>query len=62
MPYAWLVLGSEGRYEQTLRTDQDNALVYDDEASPEAVRYFERLAELVVGWLVECGFPVAPAM
>lgn len=60
VPYAWLVLGSEGRYEQTLRTDQDNALVYNDEASPEAVRYFEQLAELVVGWLVECGFPRCP--
>ena len=60
VPYAWLVLGSEGRYEQTLRTDQDNALVYDDEASPEAVLYFEQLAELVVGWLVECGFPRCP--
>ncbi len=60
VPYAWLVLGSEGRYEQTLRTDQDNALVYSDEAGPEAVQYFERLAELVVNWLVECGFPRCP--
>jgi len=60
VPYAWLVLGSEGRYEQTLRTDQDNALVYDDSASSEDVSYFEKLAELVVGWLVECGFPRCP--
>ena len=28
--YAWIVFGSEGRLEQTLLTDQDNALVYDD--------------------------------
>jgi CBS domain-containing protein len=35
-PYAWLVLGSEGRYEQTLRTDQDNALSYADEHPPDA--------------------------
>ncbi|MBK9778332.1 MAG: CBS domain-containing protein [bacterium] len=27
-PYAWLVFGSEGRMEQALLTDQDNALVY----------------------------------
>lgn len=60
VPYAWLVLGSEGRYEQTLRTDQDNALVYDDSASADNVRYFEQLATLVVDWLVECGFPRCP--
>ena len=29
-PYAWVVFGSEGRMEQTLLTDQDNALVYAD--------------------------------
>ena len=32
-PYAWLVFGSEGRMEQTLLTDQDNALVYADEGA-----------------------------
>ena len=32
-PYAWLALGSEGRMEQTLLTDQDNALVYADEGA-----------------------------
>ncbi len=59
-PYAWMVLGSEGRYEQTLRTDQDNALVYHDEAPPEAEDYFSTLAERVVTQLVECGFPRCP--
>jgi CBS domain-containing protein len=56
-PYAWLVLGSEGRYEQTLRTDQDNALVYADDAPPEANAYFATLAERVINQLVACGFP-----
>lgn len=60
LPYAWLVLGSAGRYEQTLRTDQDNALVYADDAPPEAVAYFTRLAELMVERLVACGFPRCP--
>lgn len=33
-PFAWLALGSAGRLEQNLLTDQDNALVYaDDEES-----------------------------
>ena len=32
-PYAWIAFGSEGRMEQTLLTDQDNALVYADEGA-----------------------------
>ncbi len=59
-PYGWLVLGSEGRYEQTLRTDQDNALVYADDAPPDAEDYFAALAQQVVGNLVACGFPLCP--
>jgi CBS domain-containing protein len=59
-PYAWLVLGSEGRYEQTLRTDQDNALVFADDHPPDAPDYFRALAELVVERLVACGFPRCP--
>ncbi|MBX0327274.1 cyclic nucleotide-binding/CBS domain-containing protein, partial [Oscillochloris sp. ZM17-4] len=57
VPYAWLVLGSEGRFEQTLRTDQDNALVYADDAPPEAEDYFRTLSERIVEQLVFCGFP-----
>ncbi|MBK6734233.1 MAG: cyclic nucleotide-binding/CBS domain-containing protein [bacterium] len=58
-PYAWLVFGSEGRMEQALLTDQDNALVYarDDTGAPE---YFARLAARVVGDLVTAGFPPCP--
>lgn len=56
-PYAWLVLGSEGRYEQTLHTDQDNAIAYADNAPPEAEAYFIQLAERIVGQLEACGFP-----
>jgi CBS domain-containing protein len=59
-PYAWLVLGSAGRCEQTPHTDQDNALVYADDASPIAERYFAALADRIVGQLVECGFPRCP--
>ncbi|EFO81798.1 CBS domain-containing protein [Oscillochloris trichoides DG-6] len=60
VPYAWMVLGSEGRFEQTLRTDQDNALVYADDAPPEAESYFAKLADLIVGQLEVCGFPRCP--
>lgn len=59
-PYAWMVLGSEGRHEQTLRTDQDNALVYADHAPSDAGVYFARLAERIVEQLVACGFPRCP--
>jgi CBS domain-containing protein len=59
-PYAWLVLGSEGRYEQTLRTDQDNALIYADNPAAGAEDYFARLADRVVEQLVACGFPRCP--
>lgn len=62
-PYAWLVFGSEGRLEQALLTDQDNALVYGDTAAPDAAAakdYFARLAALVVADLVTAGFPPCP--
>jgi len=58
-PYAWIVFGSEGRMEQALLTDQDNALAYAEE-SPEARRYFAELAEYVVGGLIQVGFPPCP--
>jgi CBS domain-containing protein len=34
----WIALGSEGRVEQTLASDQDNALVFADGADPDAMR------------------------
>jgi CBS domain-containing protein len=56
--YAWLGLGSEGRREQTLVTDQDNALIFSGETSPEKVAYYEELARKVVEGLNGCGFPL----
>ncbi|MBI5067775.1 MAG: CBS domain-containing protein [Deltaproteobacteria bacterium] len=58
-PYAWIVFGSEGRMEQTLLTDQDNALVYADAGASQA-DWFRRFAELVNADLVAAGFPVCP--
>jgi len=55
-PYAWMVFGSEGRMEQTLLTDQDNALVWDDAAGQE-VAWYGQLAERVNADLVTAGFP-----
>ena len=55
-PFAWIVFGSEGRLEQTLLTDQDNAIVY-GEQSPAAQSYFTALAKQVVENLIQVGFP-----
>ncbi|HEX9051772.1 MAG TPA: DUF294 nucleotidyltransferase-like domain-containing protein [Anaeromyxobacter sp.] len=58
-PYAWIVFGSEGRMEQMVLTDQDNALVYGDD-TPEARAYFGALAEKAVADLQAAGFPRCP--
>jgi CBS domain-containing protein len=55
-PFAWIVFGSEGRMEQTLLTDQDNALIY-GEKSGAAQHYFAALAKHVVDGLIQVGFP-----
>ncbi|PTX21396.1 CBS domain-containing protein [Pontibacter mucosus] len=57
--FAFMVLGSEGRKEQTLNTDQDNAIIYEDKANEqrELVReYFLRFAEQVSERLDMIGF------
>lgn len=57
----WLALGSEGRFEQTLNTDQDNALVFD---APEGVTAEQMRARLlpvarrINEQLAACGFPL----
>ncbi|MDW8424935.1 MAG: putative nucleotidyltransferase substrate binding domain-containing protein [Meiothermus sp.] len=58
-PYAWIVFGSEGRMEQALLTDQDNALIYQEE-TPATAAYFEQLAAFVVEGLIQAGFPPCP--
>jgi len=59
VPYCWVVLGSEGRREQTFKTDQDNALIYADSADEASCReYFERLAAFAQDALLTCGYPL----
>lgn len=57
VPYCWVALGSEGRREQTFKTDQDNALIYADEADDAAREYFKRLASFVHDALEKIGYP-----
>jgi len=57
--FVFMVLGSEGRKEQTLKTDQDNAIIYEDKANEhrEEVRaYFLQFADTVSGRLNDIGF------
>jgi CBS domain-containing protein len=55
----WIVLGSAGRAEQTLATDQDNAIVFADAADPEARRReLLPLAERVNRALDRVGYPL----
>ncbi len=64
VPYSLLALGSEGRMEQTLKTDQDNALIYDDtypSLDIDIRDYFKRLGEKISEILIRIGFPPCPA-
>lgn len=57
--YTLLALGSEGRGEQTLVTDQDNAMIWSDVAessTQEASRYFLKLGESVNAALDRAGY------
>lgn len=57
---AFLALGSDGRGEQTLRTDQDSALVYVDDLPPERMPQMERFASRLVESLEYLGVPRCP--
>jgi CBS domain-containing protein len=63
VPYGWLAFGSEGRKEQTLHTDQDNALFFaPDPGCDEAdcKQWFMEFARRVVAYLVRSGIPECP--
>ncbi len=59
--FCWIALGSEGRREQTLYTDQDNGLIFTTGGGPDAGR--EKLlphARRVNDALARCGVPLCP--
>lgn len=60
VPYCWIALGSQGRFEQGPSSDQDNALVIADEMEPAHGDYFVRLADYVVSGLAAAGYPLCP--
>ncbi|MBX9872895.1 MAG: CBS domain-containing protein [Burkholderiaceae bacterium] len=54
----WLALGSEGRSEQTIATDQDNALILPDGSSPADRQTALAFARDVNEALDACGYPL----
>jgi len=62
--FAWLAMGSQGRSEQLLHTDQDNALLFEDvpDAKHEETKtYFLELARLITNGLHTIGYEFCPA-
>ncbi|MEL6668728.1 MAG: DUF294 nucleotidyltransferase-like domain-containing protein [Bacteroidota bacterium] len=62
--FSYISLGSQGRGEQLLRTDQDSGLIFEDLEDPRAEAiaqtYFSQLAGLVVSRLAQVGFDYCP--
>ncbi|OLQ85930.1 cyclic nucleotide-binding protein [Vibrio panuliri] len=57
IPYCFLALGSMGRDEQLLVTDQDNAIILDNSYQAELHNeYFSELAKQVCDGLARCGY------
>ena len=58
--FAFVVLGSEGRREQTLTTDQDNALVYADDLNDAEIRRLAEFSRELNDSLIAIGVPECP--
>jgi CBS domain-containing protein len=56
VPFALVSMGSDGRGEQTLITDQDHLIVYGDGGGAEADEYFREFSEFLVERLADIGF------
>lgn len=61
--FTWVNIGSQGRKEQLLKTDQDNALIFEDvepEIYDNVKTYFLELAEIVNEFLEKVGYEPSP--
>lgn len=61
--FAWLAIGSQGRKEQLLLTDQDSILVFEDVAADkyrDVKDYFLKMAKKTVATLEKVGFEPCP--
>lgn len=61
VPFSFMVFGSQGRCGQTLKTDQDNAIIYhqpdNDKDNDKVKSYFLALGTKVCDWLDKAGYP-----
>ena len=56
--YAWIVAGSHARNEVHMLSDQDNAIILEDNATAEDRLYFQKLAKWVCNGLDACAYPL----
>jgi CBS domain-containing protein len=57
IPYCFLALGSMGRDEQLVVTDQDNAIILDDSYNKDKHgKYFEAFSKFICDGLADCGY------
>jgi len=54
------VMGSEGRSEQVIRTDQDNALIYSDSLTENELSELAQFSNTFIATLQKMGFPPCP--
>ena len=55
-----IVMGSEGRAEQVVRTDQDNALLFADDLSVQAQQQLTEFSTAFTQAMIRIGFPACP--
>ena len=58
--YAWVAMGSQGRSEQSAKSDQDNALLLSNDAKEADDSYFAAMAKIVNDGLDACGYVYCP--
>lgn len=58
--WSWISVGSDGRREQVLRTDMDNAMIFESVGDPDTDEehrgIFLQFAEEIIAGMVQCGF------
>ena len=54
--FAFISVGSEGREEQTLKTDQDNAIIFSGKMSKRVNDYFIEISKKINTWLNDIGY------
>jgi CBS domain-containing protein len=59
-PFVWLAFGSQGRQDQSAKSDQDNGLLLDNAATEQDDADFQALAEFVNKGLDACGYVYCP--